>query len=231
MTMSTPDTRAAVFAELMSERWSCRAYEPDPVPHETIEALLGVAQRSASWCNTQPWQVIVTEGAGTARFRAALYGQALHSAGIESDYPMPPRYEGVYLERRRASGWQLYESLGIAHGDREASKLQTLENFDLFGAPHVAIITTDATLGVYGAVDSGIYIGSFLLAAHSLGLGAVPQAALATASPFIREYFDLPDDRRVLAGISFGFPDREHPINTYRTSRAALEDTVRWVSE
>ena len=50
-----------------------------------------------------------------------------------------------------------------------ASAAQTQENFALFGAPHVAILTVDATLGVYGAVDTGLYIGSFLLAAHALG--------------------------------------------------------------
>lgn len=231
MAAPTTDTRATQLEELVAERWSCRAYAPDHVPHDTIETLLRIAQRSASWCNTQPWQVIVTEGAATERFRAALYGHATDSPHVESDYPMPERYEGVYQERRRESGWQLYESVGIEKGDRAASGEQMLKNFDLFGAPHVAIITTDATLGVYGAVDTGLYIGSFLLAAQALGLGAVPQAALATVSPFIREYFQLPDDRQVLVGISFGYPDREHPINGYRTSRATLEEAVRWVRE
>ncbi len=138
---------------------------------------------------------------------------ARHKAGpdLEPDFPMPERYSGVYLERRRASGWQLYEAVGIARGDRESPARQMLKNFELFGAPHTAIITTDAEQGVYGAVDSGLYVGTFLLAAQSLGLGAVPQAALATYAPLVREHFSIPKDRLVLLGISFGYPDLSHP--------------------
>jgi len=45
----------------------------------------------------------------------------------------------------------------------------------------------------------------------------------------IRRHFGLGDDRRVVCGISFGFPDREHKINGYRTSRAGIPDTVTFV--
>ena len=89
---------------------------------------------------------------------------------------------------------------------RSASAEQAAKNFELFGAPHVAIVTTETALGVYGAVACGLYVQSFLLAAQSLGVGAIPQAALAIDSTFVREYFDLPDTRRVVCGISFGWP-------------------------
>ena len=104
-----------------------------------------------------------------------------------------------------------------------------LRNFEFFGAPHVAILTTDADLGVYGAIDCGLYVDSFLLAAQALGLGACAQAALAAGPPFLRDYFDLPDTRKVVCGISFGYADPDHPTATYRTSRAALEDVVTFV--
>ena len=67
----TTDTSDAL-ERLLTERWSCRAFEPREVPRPQIERLLSLAQRSASWCNTQPWQVYITRGAGTERFRAAL---------------------------------------------------------------------------------------------------------------------------------------------------------------
>ncbi|MEV6218060.1 nitroreductase [Nocardia sp. NPDC051833] len=223
--------RSAYLAELLTSRWSCRAYDQREVPRPVIERLLSLAQRSASWCNTQPWQVIVTSGAGTERFRAGLAEySAAHGAdhGDEFEFPPPGAYTGVYRERRRASGWQLYEAVGVARGDREASARQAFENFRLFGAPHVAIVTTDAEQGVYGAVDGGLYIGTFLLAAASLGLAAVPQAALAGRSRFIREYFDIPADRKILAGISFGYAAADHPANSYRTARAPLSEVVSW---
>lgn len=65
---------------------------------------------------------------------------------------MPTQYTSVHLERRRQSGWQLYEAVGVARGDREASARQAFKNFELFGAPHAAIITIDATQGPYAAL-------------------------------------------------------------------------------
>lgn len=226
------DDAATALDELLRSRWSCRAYLPDAVPRADIERILRTAQRSASWCNTQPWSTIVTSGTGTERFRAALAEHASSAGGaIAPDFDHPLPYEGVYRERRRESGWQLYDAVGVKRGDREASAHQSFQNFRLFGAPHVAIITTDARQGVYGAVDAGLYVGTFLLAAQSIGVATIPQAAIATFSPFLHDYFGIPSDRKVLLGISFGYPDREHPANSYRTSRADLDEVVTWIDD
>lgn len=214
---------------LLDGRHSCRRYRPEPVPRETIERVLDLARRTPSWCNTQPWHVHITEGAGTDRFRAALLEHAA-TTPMAPDFVFPARYEGEFRERRRACAWQLYDSLGIEFGDRAASAAQTFRNFELFGAPHVAIVTTEAALGTYGAVDCGLYVQTFLLAAQSLGLGAIPQAALAGHAPFIRDHFHLPEGRALVCGISFGWPDRDAPENGFRTSRQPAADTVTWAS-
>jgi len=221
--------RSLVLEQLLSERWSCRAFEDREVPRAVIERLLTLAQRSASWCNTQPWQVIVTAGGGTERFRSALTAHVREGGqDVDPDFGQPGEYHGVYRQRRRTTGWQLYGAVGVQRGDRAASAEQSFQNFRLFGAPHVAIITTDASQGAYGAVDAGAYLGTFLLAACSLGIATIAQAALAMYSPFIREYFSIPGDRKVLAGISFGYPDLDHPANSYRTARAPLAEVVTW---
>ena len=149
----------------------------------------------------------------------------------DGDFSFPREYLGVYLERRRESGFQLYNTLGIARGDKAAYAKQALENYNFFGAPHVAIIHTDEPLGIYGAIDCGAYVGNFMLAAQALGLGTIPQAALARQSGLIRRHFKLGDDRRVVCGISFGFADHAHKVNSYRTSRASVADTVTFVEE
>jgi nitroreductase len=225
------EERIGVLEELLGERYSCRAYRPDPVPRPTIERILAAAQRTASWCNSQPWQVVIASGAAKERFRAAIYAAASSGAPDDGDFSFPREYRGVYLERRRESGFQLYNTLGIARGDRAAYARQALENFNFFGAPHVAIIHSDEALGIYGAIDCGAYVGNFLLAAQALGLGTIPQAALAHQSGLIRRHFGLGDDRRVVCGISFGFPDRDHKINSYRTSRAGIPETAMFVDE
>jgi hypothetical protein len=68
-----------------------------------------------------------------------------------------------------------------------------------------------------------------MLAAQALGLGTIPQAALARHSGLIRRHFNLGDDRRVVCGISFGFADHTHKVNNYRTSRAALADVATFI--
>jgi nitroreductase len=225
------EERIGVVEELLTERYSCRAFRPDPVPHAIIDRILTAAQRTASWCNSQPWQVVIASGTARERFRRAIYAEASSGAPEDGDFSFPREYLGVYLERRRESGFQLYNVLGIARGDRAAYARQALENYNFFGAPHVAIIHTDEALGIYGAIDCGAYVGNFLLAAQALGLGAIPQAALARHSGLIRRHFKLGDSRRVVCGISFGFPDRDHKINSYRTSRASIADSVAVVEE
>ena len=220
-----------VLEALLRERYSVRAFKLEPVPRATIDRVLTAAQRTASWCNSQPWQVVIASGEAKERFRKAIYAEAASGAPPEGDFEFPREYLGVYLERRRESGFQLYNTLGIVRGDKAAYARQALENYNFFGAPHVAIIHTDEALGIYGAIDCGAYVGNFMLAAQALGLGTIPQAALARHSGMIRRHFSLGDDRRVVCGISFGFADHAHKINSYRTSRASVPDTVTFVEE
>lgn len=214
---------------LLSERYSCRAFLPDPVPDEIIERLFGAAQRTASWCNTQPWQVHLLGGEAISRFSREITEHVL-SHEQSADLGMP-EYEDVYLERRRESGFALYSALGIERSDREARGLQMLKNFTFFGAPHTAIITTDRALGTYGAVDCGGYVSNLLLTAQSLGLGSIAQAAIAMYSDFVRQWLELPEDRAVVCAVSFGYADPEEPANAFRTTRADLDVVVRRVGE
>jgi nitroreductase len=225
-----PDTAPIdILEDLLAERFSCRAFRPEQVARATIERILAAAQKTASWCNSQPWRLEIASGPATKRFRDVIYAAASSGRPNTGDFPFPREYRGVYLERRRESGFQLYNALGIQRGDKAAYARQALENFNFFGAPHVAIVHTDEALGVYGAIDCGGYVTSFMLAAQALGIATVPQAALAFHSEVVRRHFGLADDRRVVCGISFGYPDGEHKANSYRTTRAAIADTVTFV--
>ncbi|UYV37795.1 nitroreductase [Rhodobacteraceae bacterium D3-12] len=213
--------------ELLGTRYSCRAYRPDPVPRATIEQIITAAGRVPSWCNAQPWQVLVTDTPETDRFREALFAHASANSS-QPDLDWPKQYTGPYQERRRTCGWQLYDAVGIEKGDRAASGAQMMENFRLFGAPHVAIITSEADLGTYGVMDSGGFVTAFCLAAQALGVASVPQAAVAGHGRFVHEFFDIPDNRLILAAISFGFEDPSAPVNSFRTERAPLEAVLDW---
>ena len=227
---------AQTLSDLLSGRFSCRGYLPDPVPHATIETMLAISQRAASWCNSQPWQVHVTEGAATERLRETMFARAMADAtdgalSSESDLPFPENYTGIYKERQREVAWQLYDAVGVAFGDRIASAKQTLENFRLFGAPHALVITTEKNIGTYGVLDCGSYIGTLVLAAQSLGIGMIPQAAFANYCPLLRDFFDIPESRDIVCGASFGWPDMEHPANGFRSRRAEVGDAVTWLDQ
>ncbi|WP_038200248.1 nitroreductase [Xenophilus azovorans] len=217
------------FERLLDARASCRGFLPAPVPEATLGRILRAAQRTPSWNNVQPWQVIVTQPPATGKLRAALQEPQPEEAGFE--IPPPSEYRGVYLERRRACGFGLYASVGIAKGDREASARQGAENFRLFGAPHMALVTSDRLLGTYGVLDCGAYVNNFMLAATANGVATIAQAALAQRSAFLRRWFGIAEDRLIVCGISLGYADPAHPANRFRTSRAPIEDTVRWVRE
>lgn len=218
------------FEAAVRERYSCRRYQARSVPVETVQRILDVAQRTPSWCNTQPWHVLVISGDAMEKFRSAMYAHAASGAKPNPDFAFPLRYEGVYRDRRKVCGVQLYQSLGIGREDKTAAAEQSLENFRFFGAPHVALITSEEDLGVYGAVDCGLYVSNFMLAAQSLGVSTIAQAALASYPDFIRSHFGLPSTRKFICGISFGFGEPEHRINSYRTSRAAVEEATTFIS-
>ena len=223
-------SHAIALDRLLSQRHSCRAFLPQGLPHDLILKLLESARHTASWCNTQPWGIVVTTGAGTERFRRAMQAAARSRPPL-SDIPFPPGYQGSHQQRRREAGFQLYDAVGVTRGDREASAAQSLRNFDFFDAPHVLIVTVPRSLGPYALVDVGGWIANFLLAAQAHDVAAIAQAALAQQATVVRAHFGLHADAQVVCGISFGYADVTSPANSYRTSRAPLHETVVWSSE
>lgn len=215
---------AEVLDRLLADRFSCRGFTDEAVDEDVIVAILESAARTPSWCNVQPWQVDVVSGEAVERLRAELMADPT----LGSDYPFPPGYEGEHAERRRQVGWQLYRAVGVERGDRDASAREMLRNFEFFGAPHVAIVTAPEPLGTYAAIDCGLFVQSFLLAAQARGVATVAQAALAQKSDVLRRWLDLPSDRLVVCGIAFGHADPDHPANSFRAGRASLDELVRF---
>jgi nitroreductase len=216
------------FGRLLQQRHSCRGFLARPVERATIERVLDVAQRTPSWCNAQPWQVHIASGAATERLRTTLAAYArAHEPG--PDFAFPREYRGVYLARRRECGFQLYDAVGVARGDREASARQAMENYRLFGAQHVLIVTSDEALGIYGVLDCGAWVNNFMLAASAAGVASIAQAALAAHPQPLREFFGIGEDRRIVCGISFGYEDVPHPANRFRTRRAGRDEVAAWI--
>lgn len=213
--------------QILTERHSCRAFLPQPIDTQVITDIVALASKTASWCNSQPWSVIATSAPTTAALGEHMLAWT-GSHQLSPDFDIPTRYEGVYGERRKASGFALYDSLNIAKDDTEARTAQMGKNFTFFGAPHALIITTPASLGTYGAVDCGGFIANILNAATSMGIASCAQAAPALWAQGLHEFLSIDKDNKIVCAIALGYEDTEHAVNSFRTDRAAAEEILSW---
>lgn len=225
-TITNDATDAAdALEQVLASRYSCRGFLPDPIAPETLRRMFTMAQRTASWCNSQAWQVHLLSGADTTALSERLVARV--PAGPEQpDIPGPERYEGAYQDRRRACGGALYTAVGVARDDMEGRVLQMLENFRFFGAPHVAIVTSPRALGTYGVMDCGGYVANLLNAAEALGVNAIAQAAIAMYADVVRDQLAIPEDRSIVCAVSLGHADPDHPANGFRTEREDVDVAV-----
>ncbi len=222
---------APTLQALLSERHSCRAFLPEPVAREDIDRIFATAQRTASWCNAQPWHATVASGAAIERLRTVLLGRFDEQHPGQADIGFPSEYAGPYLQRRRQCGLQLYQSVGVERHDKDAARQQSRQNFRFFGAPHVAVLTTEAQLGVYGAVDVGGYVQVLMLAMQAHGVASICQAAPAMYSDDVKKTLGIDAGRQMVCAVSFGHEAASHPANSFRTQRAAMDEAVVWIDE
>ncbi|HLL21453.1 MAG TPA: nitroreductase [Kofleriaceae bacterium] len=226
--MTTPSIEA--LAHAWTERRSIRAFRPDPVPRATLDAMFAAAQRAPSWCNVQPWRVVVTEPPFTGELAAKL--QATAKSGFpRAEVPFPLEYPMPHKEHRQACGAALYQAMGIARDDKAGRYDAWLRNYALFDAPHVAVVACDKRLGPYAYVDVGVWLGYVLTAATALGVDTCPMASVAAYPDVLRAELAIPDTDVVLFGIVFGYADEEAPANAARTTREPATANVRLVGK
>jgi nitroreductase len=45
----------------------------------------------------------------------------------------------------------------------------------------------------------------------------------------IKDLLNIPENRTVVIGVALGYPDRNVPINRFKSPREDLEKFVRWI--
>lgn len=216
--------------DAIRSRKSIRAFRPDPVPRQTIERILAIAQRAPSGTNTQPWHVHVCTGAVKQAITDDVLALVRAGKGAKyQDYDYyPATWKDEHRERRRGIGWSLYGLVGIAKGDREASARQAARNFLFFDAPVGLFVTVDSYLGRGSWLDAGMYLQTIMLAAKGLGLDTCPQAAwIPYQEPVIR-HLRIPPDQALVSGLSLGYADTSRIENTLVSEREAVADVAHF---
>ena len=71
------------FSELIKQRYSVRAYKPDPVEEEKLQQVLEAARLAPTAANRQPFQLIVIKTAGREKeLRRIYYRSWFHQAPL-----------------------------------------------------------------------------------------------------------------------------------------------------
>lgn len=216
------------IASLLHERHSTRGFLPDPVAPETLDTLFAMAQRAPSWCNIQPWRLVITDPPMTRIVSEALLTCA-KSQLPAADVPFPLVYPEPYDGFRKKCGGALYGAMGIAREDKSKRYDAWLRNYEVFGAPHLVVVSRDKRLGEYATLDVGVWLGTLLLAAQSLGIDTCPMASIAAYPQPLRELLDIPEDELILFGIAIGKADPEVAANSARTTREPVSSNLRRV--
>jgi nitroreductase len=119
---------------------------------------------------------------------------------------------------------------GIARDDKAGREQYYANMISVFDAPCLilACISRD-NLVEYQMLDIGLIAQSICLIAHDKGLGTCLLAAAARFPAEIRKIAAIPDNQKIVVGISLGYPDPAFPLNTFERERAGLDEFVRWM--
>lgn len=217
------------LADILTNRYSVRAFKSDPVAKETLHEIFTLAQRAPSNCNVQPWQTYVLSGKKKDQLKNQLLATVMKRQAPEPDFNWKVAYEGIHRDRQFGSANALYSAMGIEREDKMKRNMAMLRNWAFFDAPHVAFFTMDKYLDIMGAVDMGIYAQTLSLLMKERGIDSCMQGALGQFPQPVKEYLELPEERGILFGMSFGYEDDKADANRARTDRADLETAVRFI--
>ncbi|GAA1311276.1 nitroreductase [Saccharothrix xinjiangensis] len=218
-------TATTPLVELLRSRYSVRKFLPAPMSASDIQGVLEDAQTSPSNSNTQPWAVHIASGAARDAISEGMltaYGEDRTSADFTSGYG-----DGLYAERAQRHGATVYEVWGVARSDTEGRDEVVRDNLRFYGAPHAAFLFMPVLGdGVRTAGDIGMYAQTFLLSLTARGFHGIPQTVLGMYADVVREVLGVPEDLKLLFGISFGTADPAAKINDLRMHRLPVEQSA-----
>ena len=216
--------------ELIKSRYSVRSFTDDTVDIETIREILEISSNAPSGGNIQPWKVYVVTG----KTKEKLIKKALSNFdnGVQEkiEYDIYPRpLDEEYKKRRSECARDMYTALSIKQDDTELRLSQIRENFKFFGAPVGMIVTIDKAFAENGWGHVGMFIQNICLSAVDNDMGTCLQESWSIYPETVKDVLNIPDNEVVWCGIALGYPNKDHPINNYRTSRESIEKFVTFI--
>jgi len=215
--------------EAIITRKSIRGFKKDPVSKETIHKILDAAIRTPSGMNTQPWEFVVAGGKALDQIREECSKLFNEGAFPTNDMLRQP-FEGVFKKRQVDLAVELFKLMGIAREDKEARKQWMLRGFRFFDAPCQIIICADKELKYHlDMLGVGALCQTICLAALEYGLGTCIADQGIMYDQVWRKYANIPESKRLIAGISIGYPDPDFPANKLVSSREPVNSITTWL--
>lgn len=223
------NSQEATFSEVVKSRHSARAFLPSPIPDDVLKSILLEAQCAPSNCNTQPWSLHIVSGKKLLELSQALTVD-LKEGNYSLDFTFDKEaYPEPYRQRASDQGRSYYQALGVERGDNLTRSEVVERNVKFFDAPHIALLFIPVVGdNVRVASDAGMYAQTLLLSLASRGYAGVPQAVLSYFAQTVRRILNIPENLKLLFGISFGIPDETHPALSYKEGRVSIEESVAW---
>ena len=210
-------------------RMSIRKFKPEPVARKILTEIIDTAKWSPSYKNSQPWEVVILSGAKKEALSRRLV--ELRDKGVQADPDLaaPQAWPKAEQEQIDQLYQQRFDAFGVDLNDPKVIAQAKKANFNFYGAPHALYLFQDASLPLWSLFDLGLFAQSLMLAAHAKGVGTVPQAFVTDYAGEVKKFLDIPADKRLVLGMSLGYPDLESPANSLRTTRDETDNFLRFI--
>ncbi len=162
-------------------RQSIGRVRQDPVPKALVEKVLESAVHAPNHKITEPWRFHVFAGKGRgefARARAELARLQAEAEGEEEEFAAGR----ISRERKKAFRAPVVIAV-VSKGGRD--EVETLENYAACAAA----------------------VQNMQLTAHSLGLATIWRTGPVAYHPYMRDFFGLEENDRIVAYLYLGYPD------------------------
>lgn len=81
------------------------------------------------------------------------------------------------------------------------------------------------------ALSVGMYLQTFSLALTEEGIQSCCQISVAGYPEIIRKVAGIPDDMKIICGMSIGFEDKAANVNHIKISRLGVQDTTTFLTD
>ncbi len=212
--------------EAIESRKSIRAFKDEPVSKDVMLQILGAANWSPSWADTQPWEVFVAGGGTLERIRERFLERFDAGVPMDLDVPRPQEWPPGPLQRMLNFIEDRCAAIGVTPGDEAERTASMRRNADSFGAPVVVYLCLHKDLSPWSYLDIGLYAQSLMLAAMEHSVGSVIAVNLAGYPAILREELGVPDEYAIMIGIAMGYADPEDVVNKGRSIRRPVEEAA-----